>query len=83
MVGVRISLLLLGKKYSVMKRLFNYIKEAYQELVHKVSWPTFKELQSSTIVVMVASLIIAMVVLCMDLAFENLMKSIYSILYKL
>ena len=66
-----------------MKRLFNYIKEAYQELVHKVSWPTFKELQSSTIVVMVASLIIAMVVLCMDLAFENLMKSIYSILYKL
>ncbi len=66
-----------------MKRLINYIKEAYNELVHKTSWPTFKELQSSTIVVMVASLIIAIVVLCMDLAFENLMKSIYDILYKI
>ncbi len=64
-----------------MKRLILYIKEAYNELVHKATWPTFKELQSSTIVVMVASLIIAIVVLCMDLAFENLMKAVYQLLY--
>lgn len=64
-----------------MKRLINYIKEAYNELVHKVAWPSLKELQSSTIVVMVASLIIAIVVLCMDLAFENLMKNVYKLLY--
>ncbi|MDR2882705.1 MAG: preprotein translocase subunit SecE [Alistipes sp.] len=61
--------------------MINYIKEAYAELVHKVSWPTFKELQSSTILVMVASLCFAVVVLAMDLAFENLMKTVYRLLY--
>lgn len=61
-------------------RLINYIKESYKELVQKVTWPTFKELQNSTIVVMIASVIIALVVLVMDLAFENLMKAIYSLL---
>jgi preprotein translocase subunit SecE len=64
-----------------MKRLISYIKGAYNELVHKVTWPTFKELQSSTIIVMVASVIIAVVILCMDLAFENLMKAVYKLLY--
>ncbi len=64
-----------------MKRLINYFKAAYEELVHKASWPTFKELQSSTILVMVASLVFAIVVLCMDLAFENLMESVYRLLY--
>ncbi len=64
-----------------MKGLVNYVKEAANELVHKVSWPTFKELQSSTILVMVASLCFAIVVLAMDLAFENLMKAVYRLLY--
>jgi preprotein translocase subunit SecE len=66
---------------AVMKRLISYIKEAYRELVHKVTWPSFKELQNSTIIVMVASVIIAVVILCMDLAFENLMKAVYRLLY--
>jgi preprotein translocase subunit SecE len=32
-----------------------YMEEAYNELVHKVSWPTWKELQNSAVMVMVAS----------------------------
>ena len=60
--------------------MLTYIKESYKELVEKVSWPTFAQLQSSTIVVMVASLIFALVVLVMDISFENLMKGIYSFL---
>ena len=60
--------------------MLNYIKESYKELDEKVSWPTFAQLQSSTIVVMVASLIFALVVLVMDISFENLMKGIYSFL---
>ena len=60
--------------------MLNYIKESYKELVEKVSWPTFAQLQSSTIVVMVASLIFALVVLVTDISFENLMKGIYSFL---
>ena len=60
--------------------MFNYVKESYNELANKVTWPTFPQLQSSTIVVMVASVIFAIVVLAMDLTFENLMAVIYKTL---
>jgi len=58
-----------------------YFEEAYNELVHKVSWPTFKELQNSAFVVMVASLIIALIVFAMDFSFESIMKFVYSLFY--
>ena len=58
--------------------MLQYIKESYNELVNKVSWPSFPQLQSSTIVVMVASAIFAVVVLAMDLTFENLMEFVYN-----
>ena len=57
-----------------------YIKDSYKELVEKVSWPSFTQLQSSTIVVMVASLIFAIIVLVMDVLFETVMQGIYSFL---
>ncbi|MDE6445473.1 MAG: preprotein translocase subunit SecE [Alistipes sp.] len=60
--------------------MFNYFKESYNELVNKVTWPTFQQLQSSTVVVMVASVIFALVVLAMDLSFENIMGAIYKTL---
>ena len=60
--------------------MFNYFKESYNELVNKVTWPMFPQLQRSTIVVMVASVIFAVVVLAMDLTFENLMAVIYKTL---
>ena len=60
--------------------MFNYIKESYTELVNEVAWPTFPQLQSSTVVVMVASAIFAIVVLAMDLTFENMMAAIYKTL---
>ena len=63
--------------------MFKYIKESYNELVHKVSWPSFSQLQSSTIVVMIASLLFAIVVLAMDLSFENIMAAIYKTLANL
>ena len=52
-----------------MSKFGNYVKESYDELVHKVSWPTFKELQSSAVVVAVAALILALIVFCMDVVF--------------
>ena len=76
-MGVRISLLLPRVKDEDM---FKYVKESYNELVNKVTWPTFPQLQSSTIVVMVASVIFAVIVLAMDLTFENLMAVIYKTL---
>ena len=57
--------------------MFNYVKESYNELVHKVTWPTFAQLQNSTVVVMVASLIFAIVILALDISFENIMEAIY------
>ena len=52
-----------------MSKFGTYVKSSYDELVHKVSWPTFKELQSSAVVVAVAALILALIVLCMDYVF--------------
>jgi preprotein translocase subunit SecE len=52
-----------------MSKLGNYVKESYDELVHKVSWPSFKELQSSAVVVAVAALILALIVFLMDFVF--------------
>ncbi|PLX23826.1 MAG: preprotein translocase subunit SecE [Salinivirgaceae bacterium] len=64
-----------------MRKIRTYFKEVYSELVHKVSWPTLKELQSSAVVVMVASLIIALIIYLMDTSFTNVMKIIYSMFY--
>lgn len=58
-----------------------YLREVYDEMVHKVSWPTWKELQSSALIVMIASLLIAVVVLVMDLTFERLLEWVYRLLY--
>mgnify|MGYP003424542565 len=62
-----------------MKRFINYVKECYTELVEKTSWPTWKELQSSAIVVSIASLIIALVVYLMDKSFETLLETFYRV----
>ncbi|MDR1544680.1 MAG: preprotein translocase subunit SecE [Prevotellaceae bacterium] len=58
----------------------NYIKESYAELVHKTSWPTRQELTNSAVVVLVASILIALVVWLMDLVFEKLMTFIYNVI---
>ncbi len=52
-----------------MSRIGNYVKSSYEELVHKVSWPSKQELQSSAIVVAVAALIFAIIVFLMDFVF--------------
>ncbi|MCC8153507.1 MAG: preprotein translocase subunit SecE [Tannerellaceae bacterium] len=60
-----------------MKKIFAYIKESYNELVYKVSWPTRAELSNSAVVVMFASLMIAALISVIDLGFENVMRFIY------
>ena len=60
------------------KKLSISFKESYNELIYKVSWPTMSELSNSAVVVMFASLIIALIVFGMDFAFENLMRFFYN-----
>jgi preprotein translocase subunit SecE len=64
-----------------MKKILNYFKESYNELVYKVSWPTRIELSNSAVVVMFASLIIAVLIFVVDLGFENIMQLFYKTLY--
>lgn len=66
-----------------MKKFFNNrltdIKESYNELVNKVSWPTKSELANSTIVVMVASIIAALVIWVIDLCINEVMHLVYGV----
>ena len=64
-----------------MSKLSVYFKESYNELTKKVSWPTWALLQSSAIVVLVASVLFAAVIFLMDFAFKNLMTGIYNLLF--
>jgi len=59
------------------KNVTSYCKESYNELVHKTSWPTMSELSNSAVVVLTASLVIALIVFLIDLGFENIMTFIY------
>jgi preprotein translocase subunit SecE len=59
-----------------MNKLRTYFRESYHELVHKVSWPTWQELQSSTMVVLIATVVITLVVWGMD-ALSNLVLTQY------
>lgn len=53
------------------------IQDSYNELVHKVSWSTKSELANSAVVVMFASLIIAIVIFAMDQCIDKIMHLIY------
>jgi preprotein translocase subunit SecE len=63
----------------VMKKIINYIKDSYNELVYKVSWPTRAELTNSAVIVMIASIIMALIVWGIDSAFESIVKFFYSL----
>jgi preprotein translocase subunit SecE len=52
-----------------VSKIRNYFSETVTEMVHNVSWPTWKELQSNTIIVVVASVIISLFIFVMDFGF--------------
>jgi len=60
-----------------MRRIKNYFEEAFKELIYKVTWPSWKDLQNSAIVVMIATLIIAVVIFAMDFSFEKILGLLY------
>jgi preprotein translocase subunit SecE len=60
-----------------MKKLFRQLKEVRDEFLRKVTWPSWDELIESSILVAVASVIIAIVILVMDLASQGLVGLVY------
>ncbi|QUB47537.1 preprotein translocase subunit SecE [Prevotella sp. oral taxon 475] len=61
----------------MFKKIVNYSKACYSELAHNTTWPTRAELTHSAMVVLSASLVIAVVVFIMDSAFRFVMGTVY------
>lgn len=62
-----------------MKKIFNYVKDSYNELVYKVTWPSRAELTNSAVVVMIASVIMALIVWGVDSLFERIVNFFYNL----
>ncbi|MCR5547602.1 MAG: preprotein translocase subunit SecE [Bacteroidales bacterium] len=62
-----------------MKKFINYCKESFIELTKKTTWPTWEKLQSSAILVLVATVILAALLWVVDFAFQHLMTAIYTL----
>jgi preprotein translocase subunit SecE len=62
-----------------MNKITTYFKESYHELVEKVTWPSWLQLQQSTVIVLVATVIITAMVWIMDFSSNQLLKLIYSL----
>ncbi|MEG0559228.1 MAG: preprotein translocase subunit SecE [Muribaculaceae bacterium] len=60
-------------------KLITDIQESYSELVYKVSWPTKSQLVNSSVVVMIASIIISLIILVMDQVIDHIMHFIYGL----
>jgi preprotein translocase subunit SecE len=63
-----------------MNKIAIYFRESFKELTEKVSWPTWAQLQQSTMIVLAATIVIAFVVLGMDFVASNGLKFIYELL---
>lgn len=63
-----------------MAKFGTYVQEAYDELVHKVSWPSWDELQQTTIIVLVALTLVTLLIFGMDFASERVLSIVYNML---
>ncbi|MFM2326502.1 MAG: preprotein translocase subunit SecE [Bacteroidota bacterium] len=62
-----------------MNKLTAYFRDSYKELLYKVTWPSWDQLQQSTMIVLGATLVITAMVWVMDLVANNSLKFIYSL----
>ena len=62
-----------------MRKFINYLKEAFVELTKKTTWPSWAKLQSSALLVIVTTVILAAILWVVDLAFQSIMTAIYSL----
>ena len=65
-------------KIKTLLKLKKFIVESVDELRNKVTWPKFSELQSSSVLVLVASLIFAIIIGAIDFVFDNIMGWFYN-----
>jgi preprotein translocase subunit SecE len=58
--------------------MVNFIKESIDELKTKVSWPSYSELQRSSVLVLVGAMVFALLLFVIDQSFENVMTWFYN-----
>ena len=91
-MGVRISLpvqenqdlvLAVGRgiKQNKMNKISTYFRESYKELVEKVTWPSWAQLQQSTMIVLAATIVVTAMVWVMDFAAGNILKQVYKFFF--
>jgi preprotein translocase subunit SecE len=62
-----------------MNKIATYFKESYHELLQKVTWPSWTQLQQSTVIVLVATIIITAMVSIMDFSSNQVLRLVYSL----
>jgi preprotein translocase subunit SecE len=62
-----------------MNKISLYIRDSYKEMIQKVTWPSWEQLQQSTMIVLAATIIITALVALMDFAANGVLKFIYSL----
>jgi preprotein translocase subunit SecE len=62
-----------------MNKIQTYFKDSYNELTQKVTWPNWQQLQQSTMIVLVATIIITAIVWVLDFGSSSVLKFIYSL----
>ncbi len=62
-----------------MESIRLYILESYNELINKVSWPTWSELQNTTVVVIIGSIIMTLIIFVMDIISKALTGFLYGL----
>ncbi|MFN5914546.1 MAG: preprotein translocase subunit SecE [Chitinophagaceae bacterium] len=62
-----------------MNKIQAYFRDSYKELMEKVTWPNWQQLQQSTMIVLVATLVITAIVWVLDLGSSSVLKFIYSL----
>lgn len=65
-----------------MNKIANYFKESYKELTEKVTWPNWTQLQQSTMIVLVATLVVTAFVSLIDFGAGSLLKFLYGQFFK-
>ncbi|CCH56812.1 preprotein translocase, SecE subunit [Fibrisoma limi BUZ 3] len=60
-----------------MDKFISFLKYSWEEVQHNVTWPKFSDLQASSTLVLVASLIFALLVGLIDFVFENGLNAFY------
>ena len=64
-----------------MNKITNYFKESYKELTEKVTWPNWAQLQQSTMIVLVATLVITALVSLMDFGVGGVLNQVYKFFF--